>query len=412
MALLVLVVLSGLQLWFLSFKVSDPARVAQIQSEAIRKLRDRDQRAMDAATNGFCGFETQLYGTAGSRAFQSLWPPGEDPMSYSDPEFAEARKAFVARLPELEKLLGKANILYPSQWDKGPSATAPNLILVRGIVQNLGRYVHWLMATGQPRQAFRYALLNYEASTKWGRNGGQYACAFSVAFQADAFSDLRDLVMSGKLQPAEYRKVIQAAQASPLSLANLLERMDEEFAFEMQCLDELRQTGTLPPLAQFQTLQSQARLWQSVPGLLERDRRILQQFYLEDRAVMETLRDFPAGYSHRRADAMARWRAWAAELLAPNLEVVYVRYRLGMTRDSALQILAALQLYRLDHQSYPKRLEELVPGYLSALPRDWAVPDGAFLYSQTGKDFTLSTSYKGTYVRPELLSFYPATPKP
>ncbi|MCA9779807.1 MAG: hypothetical protein KC800_23930, partial [Candidatus Eremiobacteraeota bacterium] len=62
------------------------------------------------------------------------------------------------------------------------------------------------------------------------------------------------------------------------------------------------------------------------------------------------------------------------------------------TGVSSMKVLAALGAYQAEKNAYPDTLGELVPDYLTALPKDYFSKDGQFLYSKTETSFTLASS--------------------
>lgn len=56
-------------------------------------------------------------------------------------------------------------------------------------------------------------------------------------------------------------------------------------------------------------------------------------------------------------------------------------------------VIAALEKYHADKDSYPEKLAELVPDYISAVPTQDDELD--FSYSKTGKSFSFSFHYRG-----------------
>ena len=75
-----------------------------------------------------------------------------------------------------------------------------------------------------------------------------------------------------------------------------------------------------------------------------------------------------------------------------------------LARLGGLKLLCALQLHRLEKGSYPETLDQLVPGVLVTLPRDYLSQDGKFTYKKVGDDFQLSST-----VAPALQKVLPTT---
>lgn len=413
-----LFVLGALQVWFYTFKVSDPEKAARIEAEAVEKLRARDQRAANPETNRFLKFQTMFYARPDSpqaerdlalpfQAFQDYSPALTDKpvdfaglLTHPPPVFTTALEKYQANLPRLEELLTSPELHWPSRYDDGPDGRLPNLVLLRTIYQSLSGYVDYLLARHKTDQALHYALLGLTSSHKWLDNGGFFGGVISQLLHRVALSSVLRVATSGQLSAAQLRQVLAAVEQSAIPPGFLLERMDEEFAMQMKAVDAL-ESGHV----QDATYRDLGRLgW--IPGYLERERRILQQFYLEDRQVMESGQEFPSGQPSSRA----RIRS-AYPLVVETLYVwpakAYDVIRLAMDYDRAARIVVALQLYRLDHKAYPEKLEELVPAYLPQLPRDLMVADGKFVYARKDKSFKLESAYSKPDLRASYSEFFP-----
>jgi hypothetical protein len=60
---------------------------------------------------------------------------------------------------------------------------------------------------------------------------------------------------------------------------------------------------------------------------------------------------------------------------------------------AAAPVIAALEVYHAERQAYPKTLEELVPGYLPAIPQPAEMPP--LRYESTGPSYELMFEYVG-----------------
>lgn len=67
------------------------------------------------------------------------------------------------------------------------------------------------------------------------------------------------------------------------------------------------------------------------------------------------------------------------------------RSRLAFTQLSAVKILAALEAYKKEKKTYPDKVEDLMPAYLSRIPTDWFSPEGRFVYTKSEKSFKLES---------------------
>ncbi len=89
-------------------------------------------------------------------------------------------------------------------------------------------------------------------------------------------------------------------------------------------------------------------------------------------------------------------REQLAELSLPEREgetgQQVLRFRHLLTRLEAARVIVALQRYQRQFHHYPEKLQELVPDFLEAVPRDVLNPDGFFLYQVDQTSFLLQTA--------------------
>ncbi|MEW6279960.1 MAG: hypothetical protein AB1758_15125 [Candidatus Eremiobacterota bacterium] len=389
---------AGIQVWFLTFTVSDRAAANKLGRDAVARVEARDHLAADATRNHFIALKASFYGSGDSRtrawtAFGKFSRQSEGKkidhaalVKNPTPEFSTALSDFEAGLPELTQLLSSPNILWDSDWSRGPLATAPNYLTLRKIAQNLAGYTDYLRAAGRPSDALRIALLNYHMGGKLGQQGPLIGLMIAAAVHAIGSDTLGALVMSGKLSQDECREVIRQAADHRLRPDLMVERTDEEYAGSMACLDFVQSSPTQAnPLLGFSHWMAR------FPGLLERDRRILQQFYLEDRPYYQSLTDYPQTLTDDHYRTLARSMSPFASALYVNPGRPIENYRMALSRNNALQVLAALQLYRAKEGEYPARLELLAPAFLPELPKDWSSPDGRFHYELKAGEITLAS---------------------
>ncbi|MFB3896885.1 MAG: hypothetical protein ACE14V_11355 [bacterium] len=71
-----------------------------------------------------------------------------------------------------------------------------------------------------------------------------------------------------------------------------------------------------------------------------------------------------------------------------NIVDAQIRYLSAATDNRLVRIMAALQLYHQDNQAYPDSLSELVPNYLTTVPKDYFT-ESDFIYGKQGDSFYL-----------------------
>ncbi|HEX3726612.1 MAG TPA: hypothetical protein VHV08_10235 [Pirellulales bacterium] len=91
---------------------------------------------------------------------------------------------------------------------------------------------------------------------------------------------------------------------------------------------------------------------------------------------------------------MGRLRHCVAELLWPAVEAIYTAAERSAQAQEAAEAIIALRLWKNQHGTWPERLDELVPQYLPAVPRDrvdghelrYVVRDGQAIVYSLGRD--------------------------
>lgn len=123
------------------------------------------------------------------------------------------------------------------------------------------------------------------------------------------------------------------------------------------------------------------------PDEQARELRGLASRYLKHRALFVKHGPAPKDLGQPVPEAAGcEWVGKEKDLLGP-----YNRWRLATTRIAALELKAALELYRADKKQYPENLSELRKGYLTRLPLDLFSQDGKFAYKRDGDGYLLET---------------------
>ncbi|MCE7875070.1 hypothetical protein DYH09_32540, partial [bacterium CPR1] len=120
---LVLLLFAGLQLWFLSYKVADPALADQVFQRSAAAIDERNRRADREETNGALYLKDPLV--------VARCTVLSDAKKRKPADF----KAFEAGLSELEKELAKPDFLFKVERDRLDSG--PDPVVLRGLVGSL-----------------------------------------------------------------------------------------------------------------------------------------------------------------------------------------------------------------------------------------------------------------------------------
>ena len=274
----------------------DPGSSAQVLQDAIRRVRARDTLAEDASKNGYPDLKDclQRETPAQVKAPYLALAPWTFPASGKNDtdilvaygkhqtEIQAAVKTFETVLPVLDRVLAKPNFLWPSEWDKGPAASVPNFVQLRAIVQNMVGYAEYCAVTGKPDQALQYLVGTIELGARVAQNGVLLSSMIGIALDSIGLEGaFQVLGRSPGLTAKDYRKALARLSSLPLTPRTMLDRMDEEHAFQMNTVDLLIRD---PKLRESFPLGGN-------PEALERERNLLPTLYMMQRPSIARLHD-------------------------------------------------------------------------------------------------------------------------
>ncbi len=123
--------------------------------------------------------------------------------------------------------------------------------------------------------------------------------------------------------------------------------------------------------------------------LLERERKVSRGLMIK---VLEEYRKdpvaFPDTVKSMKPGKLSIYEALACRYLEGLCHTAYNR----QTYYNGLMIMTALHKYRRDYGSYPDKLSQLTPGYLSEIPADPYDSEGSFGYEKSGDGVLLYSS--------------------
>ena len=413
----------GLQLWISSYRITNPELAEQIRKDTIGRIQARDSLGQDPATNGYADLkdtlqrETPKELKAPYLAFERWADSSKSPKQASvldayateGPQIRKAARQFETVLPVLDRALAKPHFIWPSEWEKGPSAMLPNFLQLRADTFNLVAYAEYCTVTGRPARALHHVLASMELGARVAQNGTLLPCMIGVALDSIAVDGgCRILARDPALTAKDYRAALARLDALPMTPRTHLDRMDEEFEYEVKCLELLvtnpRATGADPGLF---------TVWR-FPGLLQRERSILTNLYLLQRPSLEKMR-LPSEDGIDMARAIEDSHSFLASIIVPNTTRALAQFRAVLSRIGGFKLLCALEVHRLEKGAYPNTLEQLVPSVLPSLPHDYLSADGKYTYKRTSRDFQLSTTPAPALARfldGQSFSFRPPAPRP
>lgn len=365
---LILVPLGFLQLYLVSYKVSDPKKADQIYRDATARRLAMGSSAGTLAPLLAKGAEALVEYSSKSSRLQKA--------TLKDPAFVAARARFEAVMPALEAAALDPEKAWPNpDWPLG--VLNVRWLEMRNLILSLSVLSQAQLLEGQPREAFKTALLSYRLAVPLARQGPLIRAMIGDAALRIALSSL-NLALLEHLEPDDYQAALQALK--PEGPDHLLEVADLEYAWALDYL------AVTPPaqLAQGTGVGFVHRALVYLPAYRERERRIVQEFHLLARPGLETGREDPL-LSSRQA-------ARTPYLALPDMgfldwSKVGEAFRCQWTRIDGVRAVAALQLYRSRHGEYPAALEDA----LDPAPRDWL--GGQFVYERQAKGFSLRSSH-------------------
>ncbi len=371
---LVLLLFAGLQLWFLSYKVADPALADQVFQRSAAAIDERNRRADREETNGALYLKDPLV--------VARCTVLSDAKKRKPADF----KAFEAGLSELEKELAKPDFLFKVERDRLDSG--PDPVVLRGLVGSLAEYARHLASQGKTSQAVRLSLLNLELAGKVMQQGSVVTVMVGVGLERTAAEPLFELLRSGKLKDEDCQEIERRVQAMQLTPEVWLARADEEYAGFLDFIA----SGKVGPSSS----SSVQQLLIMTPGFVARERRIYQRLYLRDRESIEKMKSFEAGGGEVQALGVNE-HAFLVATLYPAFDRAQLQFARALTELSALQVMARLERERIRGKKYPAAL----PGEA----RDFLAGDGKFAYQSSGKSYTLKSGYNGKEIEAKSLQF-------
>ncbi|MBI2263626.1 MAG: hypothetical protein HYU64_00410 [Armatimonadetes bacterium] len=404
-ALFIVMVFGGIEIWLASYRVTDPAKAEQIYNDTVVKVRARDALAQDTGKNGFGDFQKLLqirpdedgrpcYKALSDWSYPATGKKDSDILvayGTSSRKIREAVKVFESVLPTVIAVLAKTNFLWPSELDQGPNRTPRPFLEMRALAQNLVGYSEYCEVTGKHPQALNNYLWTLEFGSKVGQNGGLMPSMIGIGINAIGLEGaIGFLGRSPELTREDYRSALARLEALPLTPQTFLDRMDEEYVLNLITVDILgkNRNGKTDE-------SSVGDLLLKLPGLLARERKVLQNIYLAQRPSIEKLHPpFQDGTDVQ--NLVKRSRSMLAAILVPNSDRAVIQFDYALTRIGGFKLLCGIELYNLEQGSYPDTLEQLVPRVLKVLPQNFANDDGKFTYKRRGDDFELSLGLSPT----------------
>lgn len=227
------------------------------------------------------------------------------------------------------------------------------------------------------------------------------------AIQARAFDLIREACASKRLDDATVRVLLHLVDKYRLPRVRDLQLQTERLilrdAIQWSYTDDGDGNGRFSPvgaanLASAKPAASELSTTNPAAAFLYVDRKTIERACDEYFRLAAEQEAKPA--HERDLSALAKSTdAWGTDhfvlnILAPSLSKIIAADTNIQLQREGVRVLLALEAFRAKNNRYPASIDELVPGFLSALPTDEWAPDGRFTYrllvdSQDGREFLL-----------------------
>lgn len=283
-----------------------------------------------------------------------------------DGKAGETLQPFIAQLKEIRSLLRYQYLTVPVEIPKsGPVVFADDskfIDVLKGVA--LAPILEAHSSSQQPgyKPRTEYPVM----ALQFGRKVSFHASCLEhlelgVAMQMEGLSALRKVVKARVLSFQEISGLIGLIQALDGNDGDFLRVADGEY---LVAVHKVRENQGL----------SKSQLDKELNGLADRYLKLRPYFEKQGPAPKELAQD-------------GQLLGKGKDLLGP-----YDRWRAVSTSASALQVMAALELYRLEKKSYPEQLSSLLTRYLPRVPLDYFSKDGQFRYKREGDGYRLETT--------------------
>ena len=261
----------------------------------------------------------------------------------------------------------------------------PYLPAYRNLAYAMSVEAAMLAAQGDYQGAFAMYDALMDFGTESGRGGFIINGIVGYNIQGIAIESLSYAIESGWATPDEYRFLIEQLYAADARQYRVSEAMMAEARNLAVWVDRVTQEGEAVFAAEFEKTFAGIKGFQ--PGMTAAEMESLYRKMLTDYERMAEYLALPF-YEAQLVDANSfladNWMAQADDRVA--------RCNGAEARMAAsvrgVMVMAAVELYRAEHASYPATLTQLVPDYLQALPEDPFTGSG-FGYAAGSNDYLL-----------------------
>lgn len=283
------------------------------------------------------------------------------------PSNPKAEEDFESQLPLIRQALERPYFSTWSNQEFSLQARCPNYVLARDVSRGLSGLAWRELNRQQSEAALDYILLNLRWSSAW-REGALLELMSSLGQFRYSLPPLQRALSEHVLTEKQLRRLQTQLQHAQMSISLFTQTMDRytflvDETFQALLLDD---SGQLLPGSD-----SWQRILRLVPKeYWESERKTFLNLHLEQAYHWNML---TPSEPERPMEILPI--DLTARQIVPVGGRVQLQFMLIHSRISALQLLTGLELYRLAHDTYPDRLEALIPKYCERLPRDAMQPN-------------------------------------
>lgn len=325
------------------------------------------------------------------KALSEFYLEGPDSYAQMKPDqrasFESKKKEFLTVLPRIESALQKSYFSHIATEGFSYESLAPNFITYRAISQGLALLRQEAMAQGEIDQAIDYTDL----ALRWAGKeepGSLIELMIKVAQLAIIYEGLEQMVLSGQLDDEQLQRLSNSLNWARLQRHVFSDTMKRETVMTDQALQKFLIDKNATP----QELDNLG-----IPGMFA---YLPKSFWESERKaywnhqLSRTLNWHDLSYQSGDQSLELNPLNVASASLVPNIQRAQAQFCYLDSKYSSLVLQCQLERYRLKHDQYPPKLENLVPEFLSELPIDTMDPKpwnrkGGFQYKPTTQGYLL-----------------------
>jgi hypothetical protein len=396
-----LLLLTGLRVWCLSYKCTDPKLAEQVEQETLSRLKRQDRESEDQQNNSWSDARAVFnivgtlpdpvaYEEASALKEWSPMLPKSRPLkdSLDSPEFKKALAGYLKSQAMLKPIFAKPEFIWPSQWEKGFEAGTPVYSTFRDLFAAGITYSEYLKIKGKPGPALEL-LLNYlEWTDKLDRQGYVTTGLYSIKLKEFVLQAIQVLLLEPSLTSTQLKSALLRISKISSPMENFRNHADAEYVGQMQSL-RLIAKGQMLVGFQMNPTFYQVASWF---GYLDREQKTLQNWMLIQRPAVQSdqlMGEIGQPCSKALQTLLSESRSTVLELVAFNTSTAQANALKSCSLLGATELECALALYRKEHKAYPDKLEALSPQYLKELPPNKIGTSTKFDYRKEGTGFRI-----------------------